>query len=110
MTAARAFCLATCVLGLALAPACQDACLQLATEVCACQPDSNAQAVCNQQAKQRESVFPVSPQDEKYCQQKLDTHLCDCSSSNDPSVTAACCGRLNTPEGRAACGLVLTGP
>jgi hypothetical protein len=35
--------------------------------------------------------------DEKFCQGKLDAHACDCN-------------KLNTAEGRLACGLVINPP
>ncbi|MCA1828676.1 MAG: hypothetical protein ABR567_11340 [Myxococcales bacterium] len=92
------------------AAGCQDACLTLADQICSCQPDENSKANCNQQAKTAESTFAVTSADEQYCQSKLDLQQCDCGSQNSPAATAACCAKLNTPEGRDACGLVITSP
>ena len=110
MSSARALRLFACVLSLSLAAGCGDACLSLAAEICNCQPDDNSRAICNAQASQQEAAFPVRAQDKAFCQQKLDSHACDCSSEGSTAAYAACCGRLNTPEGRAACGLTITSP
>src|SRR6266550_2864884 len=93
-----------------LAAGCKDACLALADQICACQPDQTSQANCTQQARNAESIFAVGAADEKFCQQKLDLQQCDCGSQSSQAATAACCVKLNTPEGRAACGLVITSP
>jgi hypothetical protein len=81
-----------CVLTLTLAAGCGDACRNLASQVCNCFPDDGTRAVCNQRAKDAESVFPLSQADEQFCQQQLDSHACDCTN-------------VATPQGRAACGL-----
>src|SRR5258708_19660031 len=86
-----------CVLGLTLGGGCGGGCLSLANQICSCQPDPNSQAVCSARAKAQESTFAVGKADERFCQQKLDAHLCDCN-------------KLNTAEGRAACGLVIASP
>jgi len=91
---------------LAGASGCKDACLSLADQICACQPDPASQSNCQQQAKTNESTFAVSSSDEKFCQSKLDLAQCDCASQNSPAAVEACCTKLNTPEGREACGLV----
>ena len=83
-----------CVLTLSLAAGCGDACLNLANQICSCQPDDNSKAACNQKAKQAEAQFAVGPNDEKKCQEKLDAQACDCN-------------KLNTEDGRRNCGLVL---
>lgn len=83
-----------CMLSLSLAAGCGDACLSLANQICSCQLDETAKASCNQQAKEAEKTFAVRPEDEKLCQQTLDSHACDCN-------------KLNTAEGRRACGLVV---
>ena len=82
------------MLSLSLAAGCGDACQSLASQICSCQPDDNARASCTQQAKEAEKTFPVRPEDERICQQKLDQHACDCN-------------KLNTEEGRRGCGLVI---
>lgn len=110
MSAARVLRLSACVLTLTLSAGCADACLSLASEICNCQPDDNSRAICNSQASQQEASFPVGPQDQKFCQQKLDSQACDCSSEGTTAAYASCCGRLNTPAGRAACGLTITSP
>ncbi len=86
--------LLACVLSLSLAAGCGDACLSLADKICSCQLDDNLKAACNARAKQQESTFAVGPEDEKLCQQKLDSNACDCT-------------KLITEEGRRACGLVI---
>jgi hypothetical protein len=97
MTPARALRLLACMLSFGLASGCGDPCLSLANQVCSCQPDSNSQAICNQKAKDAEAIFAVGKADSQLCQQKLDSHLCDCN-------------KLITAEGRQACGLVITQP
>jgi hypothetical protein len=84
--------LLACVLTLTAAAGCGDPCRDLAGQICICFPDDGTRAVCNQRAKDAESSFPVSQQDKEFCQQKLDSHSCDCL-------------KLATPEGRAGCGL-----
>jgi hypothetical protein len=95
---------------LGAAAGCGDACLNLAQQICACQPDQGSQDACNNSAKQQASVFSTSSADQKFCQQKLDQQQCSCASAGSPSATEACCAKLNTPEGRNACGLVITSP
>ena len=83
-----------CVLTLTLAAGCGDACLNLAKQICSCQPDDNSKAACNQRAKEAEAQFAVSKTDEQKCQSLLDSGACDCN-------------KLNTEEGRRNCGLVV---
>lgn len=92
------------------ASGCKDACLQLADQICSCEPDDTSKQNCTAQAKTNESIYPVSSSDESRCQSKLDMAQCNCGSQDSPAQVAACCARLNTPEGREACGLVLTSP
>ena len=82
----------------------------LADQICACQPDDASKSNCTLQAKNAESTFSIGSADEKFCQQKLDLQQCDCGSQSSQAATAACCVKLNTPEGRAACGLVISSP
>ena len=82
---------------LAAASGCRNACLALADAVCSCELDQATKDNCNAQAKTQGSTFPVTSEDEKFCQQKLDANACSCTA-------------LNTPEGRAACGLVVGSP
>jgi hypothetical protein len=105
----KAVSIVACALTLLLAAGCGNACLTLADQICSCQPDDNSKQLCNAQAKVQEETFPVSKHDEATCQQKLDDKGCDCNLT-DSSDRTACCDRLNTPQGRAACGLVLTSP
>jgi len=81
-----------CVLSLTAAAGCGDACLNLATQICTCYPDDGSRGACNQRAKDSEASFPISKQDQAYCQHQIDTHACDCRN-------------LATPEGRVGCGL-----
>jgi hypothetical protein len=94
---AKALRLLACVLSLSLAEGCRDACLSLADRICSCQPDDASKANCNAQAKLEESIFAVTKADQSLCQAKLDANQCTCEV-------------LNTPEGRASCGLTLTPP
>ena len=81
-----------CVLSLSLAAGCGDACLNLANQICSCQPDDTSRANCQQRARDQGGIFSVEPQNEEFCQGKLDSEACECQS-------------LITPEGRMACGL-----
>jgi hypothetical protein len=92
MSPFRPLILAACVLTLSLAAGCGDACLSLAEQVCKCQPDPVSQENCNQRAKEAKGIFSVGSNDEQFCQGKLDSNACDCA-------------KLNTPEGRAGCGI-----
>jgi len=84
--------LLACVLTLQMAAGCANACLQLADQICSCQPDDVTRSACQQLARQQEGIFSVTNQNEQQCQKSLDTHACDCTV-------------ITTPEGRAACGL-----
>jgi hypothetical protein len=84
--------LLACVITLTLAAGCGNACLQLADKICSCQPDDTSRANCQQRARDQGGIFSVEPQNEAFCQGKLDSAACDCQS-------------LITPEGRMACGL-----
>ena len=104
---ARLLALLACLLASA---GCMDACRALAQQICACQPDSPSQDNCNLQAQNQENVYPVTSADEKFCQGKLNDAACDCANQQSPAKVAACCVKLNTPEGRQACGLVINSP
>lgn len=82
------------LLGLALVvgagAGCGNACRDLADKICSCAFDDNARALCTSQARQAESNVSISRQDQQACQDKLKT--CDCTT-------------LQTPAGRANCGL-----
>lgn len=85
-----------CVLSLLSAAGCGDACLDLASQICRCLPDDGTRATCNRRAKEAEANFPVSADDQRRCQQLIDSRQCDCTV-------------LNTPEGKAACGIAWNG-
>jgi hypothetical protein len=89
--------LIACVLTLTATAGCGDACRDLASQVCNCFPDDGTRALCNQRAKDAESVFPVTQADEQYCQQKLDSHACDCTN-------------IATSQGRINCGIAYPPP
>jgi hypothetical protein len=78
-----------CVLTVSLAAGCGNACLQLADQICSCQPDDTSRANCQQRARDQASIYPVRTQDEQACQRALDSHLL-------------------TPEGRQTCGIAYT--
>ena len=104
---ARLLALLACLLA---STGCMDSCRTLAAEICACQPDQPSVDNCNLLAQNQENIYPVSSQDEKFCQSKLDSQQCSCADQLSPAAIAACCVKLNTPEGRAACGLVINSP
>ena len=81
-----------CMLTFAFVAGCSTPCLDLANQICKCQPDTTSQSNCQTNASNAGSTFTVRSQDNEYCQQKLDEGACDCN-------------KLNTPEGRANCGL-----
>jgi hypothetical protein len=97
MSPRKALLLLVCLLGFSLATGCSDACIQLANQICDCQPDTNSESNCQQLAQASESVFPVRSQDQTFCQHQLDTNACDCN-------------KLSTPEGRQGCGLSFAPP
>ena len=84
-----------CVLTVSLAAGCGNACLQLADQICSCQPDDTSRANCQQRARDQASIYPVRTQDEQACQRALDSHMCDCQ-------------HLLTLEGRQTCGIAYT--
>jgi len=84
--------LLACVLTLQMATSCTNACLQLADQICSCQPDDITRSACQQQARTQEGIFSVTSLNEEECQKALDTHACDCTV-------------ITTPEGRVGCGL-----
>jgi hypothetical protein len=87
--------LAASVLTLSLAAGCGDACLSLAQQVCSCQPDQTSVDSCNQRAQEAAGIFPVTKANDAYCQAQLNSGACDCT-------------KLDTPEGRAGCGIAYT--
>ena len=89
--------LLACVLTLQMATSCTNACLQLADQICSCQPDVITRSACQQQARTQEGIFSVTSLNEEECQKALDTHACDCTV-------------ITTPEGRARCGLAYPEP
>src|SRR5258706_2398958 len=82
--------LLVCVLTLTAAAGWGDPCRDLASQICTCFPDDGTRAVCNQMAKDAESSFPITQQDKEFCQQKLDSHSCDCRNLATPEVIAGC--------------------
>jgi hypothetical protein len=92
MERCRPLILAACMLTVVLANGCGNACLTLADNICSCQPSDTLKTNCQQRARDQDAIFSVRSQDEQYCQGILDSGKCDCT-------------RLDTPEGRAACGL-----
>ena len=84
------------MLTLLLAAGCGNACLNLADQICSCQPDDTTRSNCQQKARDQGGIFSVRSQDQQYCQQLLDSGAC------------ADCQKLITPEGRKACGIAYT--
>jgi hypothetical protein len=90
--ALRALRILACVLSITCATGCGNACLDLASQICACLPDDGTRAACNQRAKDSQDSFPISSQDAAFCQQKLDSQACDCH-------------QLQTVQGKLSCGV-----
>src|SRR5581483_10119394 len=86
-----------CVLTLTFAAGCGDACLDLASRICGCLPDDGTRAACNARARDSEANFPVTSQDQAYCQRQIDTGACDCR-------------QLTTPQGKVGCGVAYVLP
>src|SRR3954447_1897486 len=97
MSSRKALRLLVCVFSVALAAGCRDACIELANQICSCQPDVVSQSNCQQLAQSAEATYPVRGQDVQFCQHQLDAKACDCN-------------KLNTPEGRVNCGLSFVAP
>jgi hypothetical protein len=97
MSLRKALRLLVCMFSFSLAAGCSDPCLNLANQICNCQTDVTSVGNCEQLAQQAEANFPVRSQDEQFCQRQLDSRACDCN-------------KLNTPEGRANCGISFTSP
>ena len=96
--ALRALRILACMLSITLAAGCGNACLSLANQICACLPDDGTQAACKQRAKDAQQSYPLRPEDEAYCQQKLDSQACDCH-------------QLLTVQGKQNCGVAFgSGP
>jgi hypothetical protein len=93
----KALRLSACVLSLSLVAGCGDACQNLASQICQCLPDDGSRAACVRRAREAAATYAVRPQDEQFCQQKLDAKACDCHV-------------LDTPEGKAGCGIAWTTP
>ena len=89
--------LLACVLTLTATAGCGVPCRDVASQICNCYPDDGTRAVCNQRAKDAESVYPLSAADKQHCQDLLDAHTCDCTN-------------IATPAGRTACGLTYPFP
>jgi hypothetical protein len=89
--------LLVCMLSLPLLAGCSTPCLDLANEICKCQPDTTSEANCQVNAQNAEAIFSVRGQDNEFCQQKLNSGACDCNL-------------LNTAQGRQNCGLAFPPP
>jgi hypothetical protein len=92
MPSPKALRLLLCMLTLPLVVGCHTPCLDLANQICQCQPDTTSQGNCQTNAQNAEATFSVRGQDDAFCQQKLDEGVCDCN-------------RLDTLQGRINCGL-----
>ena len=88
----RALRILACMLSLTAIAGCGNACRSLAEQICQCLPDDGTRTACNQRARDAESVYAIRAEDSRFCQQQLDSHACDCN-------------KLNTVEGRQACGV-----
>jgi hypothetical protein len=73
-----------------LVSGCNSPCVQLATEVCQCQPTQQARDNCNSVESGRNSQVNPSSESEDICQSLIP--LCDCAL-------------IGTPEGKKNCGM-----
>jgi hypothetical protein len=89
--------LLACVLTLTFAAGCGNACLDLASRICGCLPDDGSRSSCNARARDSEANFPVTSEDQAYCQKQIDTGACDCR-------------QLTTPQGKVGCGIAYVLP
>jgi hypothetical protein len=90
---------------LALSAACSSPCQDLATRICECRPTGGDRDVCQRAIEQQiDSGSPRPGESEQdFCERKLAT----CA---DPSDDANACARLETEEGKQACGLAFDDP
>ena len=89
---------------LTLAAGCSTDCQELAERICSCQPEGATRDNCKAQVKtQLERDPKPSSADEAFCASRLET--CP-SPGSDPGM----CDRLNTCEGKVACGLAYDCP
>ena len=90
---------------LAAAAACSSPCQDLATRICECEPSGRARSNCQRAVEnQIEGGSPRPGSGEQdFCEAKLKT----CPDvSDDPTL----CDRLQTEEGKRACGLAFDEP
>jgi hypothetical protein len=71
-------------------PGCKGDCRQLSEKLCECEEYKPARDYCRQRAADKESLYPPTAAENAQC--KLLLEGCDCK-------------RIDTPEGKAACGL-----
>ncbi len=84
----------------ATAAGCGSACKDLGYRICECQPVGPLRDSCNNGVNTQlgQGTQPPTSADQAYCQEKLAT-------CPDPAVDLTACDKLNTAEGKAACGL-----
>ncbi len=79
------------VLALALAfIGCKSNCRQLSEKLCECAANTNDKTLCLQNVSSREQGNPPTSQDEAICQ---------------PLIASCDCRLIDTPQGKANCGL-----
>ena len=86
------------LLSLLAVAGCGSACQDLAERICACQPVGNLRDACNASVKSEIGTQSPTDADQTFCQAKLAT-------CPDPTNDQTKCDALQTPTGKAACGL-----
>lgn len=89
--------------GLAALAACGSPCKDLAARVCNCQPGGGVRDACNQAVGTQLGSQDVTSAEEQRCQELLAT-------CPNPDSDSHACERIQTPEGKAACGLAFPAP
>ena len=90
---------------LALAAGCGSACQDLGTRICECQPAGSARTACQRAIEDQIDKGNPKPGsgEQDFCEQKLRT-------CPDPDDDREMCDRLQTEEGKIACGLAYPEP
>jgi hypothetical protein len=77
---------------------CKSPCRQLAEMLCDCRPNTLTKEDCLQEAQQHESNLTITPEQQSFCQEKLDDCDCHLLESPDSAIRA---------QEKRDCGLAL---
>jgi hypothetical protein len=96
----RRIALAVTLLVAAALSGCGSPCQDLGNRICKCQPEGNSREICERAVDEQVEDGNPKPggDDQDFCEQKL-------RSCPDPDDDPAMCERLDTAEGKQACGL-----